>query len=92
MVIYLVSYDITDDHARDRVARLLLEHGQRVQKSVFEISLRQQDELKQLCQRIAAELEEETNVRFYRLCQHCRQDSRQLDGKQVAHFPAVVVV
>ena len=92
MVVYLVSYDITDDHARNRVARILMEHGQRVQKSVFEISLRHAAELEQLCQRIAKELDEETNVRFYRLCQPCQQHSRQLDGSKVAYFPAVVVI
>lgn len=32
---FLISYDIVDDRRRDRVAKLLLRHGDRVQYSVF---------------------------------------------------------
>ena len=32
---YFISYDITDDKRRNRVARILLDYGERVQYSVF---------------------------------------------------------
>jgi hypothetical protein len=34
----------------------------------------------------------ETSVRFYRLCENCRADSHDLEGKPVAHWPAVVII
>ncbi len=32
---YVISYDVVDDRRRDRLYRLLLDHGDRVQYSVF---------------------------------------------------------
>lgn len=32
---YLISYDIADDRRRDKMAKLLLGHGDRIQYSVF---------------------------------------------------------
>lgn len=32
---YFISYDITDDKRRNRVARILLDYGERVQYSMF---------------------------------------------------------
>lgn len=37
---WLLCYDITDDRRRDRVASWLLRFGERVQKSVFEITVK----------------------------------------------------
>lgn len=39
MSLYIAAYDITDDKARQRVAKVLLSYGTRLQKSVFEIWL-----------------------------------------------------
>jgi len=36
---YLLSYDIEDDGARQKLATLLLDYGDRVQKSVYEADL-----------------------------------------------------
>lgn len=37
---WLVAYDVSDDHRRERVARLLSSYGDRVQYSVFVIDAR----------------------------------------------------
>lgn len=37
---WLVAYDVSDDHRRERVARLLNSYGDRVQYSVFVIDAR----------------------------------------------------
>ncbi len=37
--LWIVAYDIGDDRRRAKVARLLVEHGRRIQKSVFEVEL-----------------------------------------------------
>lgn len=67
----VISYDVTDDRRRARVARKLLDYGTRVQYSVFECSV-SEDTLK----RVLAELEQiiepaEDSVRCYRLCRSC---------------------
>ena len=50
---YLAAYDISDDRRRTRVARLLLQYGQRLQKSVFEIEV-DPDELPELRRELGA--------------------------------------
>lgn len=39
----VVAYDVADDKRREQVAEVLLNYGTRVQKSVFECVLRQED-------------------------------------------------
>lgn len=43
---YIVSYDITDDKMRNRVAKLLREEGDRVQYSVFCCQLNPRERVK----------------------------------------------
>ena len=43
---YLVSYDVKDDLRRSRVAKLLLDHGDRVQYSVFCCQLNAQERVR----------------------------------------------
>lgn len=93
MEVYLICFDISDDGIRNRIGKELLKYGDRVQKSVFEISVRKIEELQHL-KEVLAEIvvEEDNNIRFYRLCQNCRQASSTLRGEAVASFPAVVIV
>lgn len=35
MSLYVAAYDVSSDFAREKVARLLIGHGQRLQRSVF---------------------------------------------------------
>lgn len=68
---WVIAYDITDPARLRRVARLLADHGQRVQESVFEcdldvialLSLR-----RQLCDTIDLAAD---SIRYYPLCRHC---------------------
>lgn len=67
----LVSYDIVDDHARARVASVLLGYGRRVQKSVFECVVSER-QLLQMKERISRLVDfGEDSVRFYFLCRRC---------------------
>jgi len=89
---YLVCFDISDHRVRLRVGKLLLRHGQRVQESVFEIALASAHEMQALKKRLTSILEEENEVRFYRLCLDCRKASKRIDGMPLAAFPAVVII
>lgn len=64
----IICYDITDNHRRSKVARLLEGWGERVQESVFEchISATQQRQImSDIAQLINAE---QDKVRYYALC------------------------
>ncbi|MEZ0329681.1 MAG: CRISPR-associated endonuclease Cas2 [Dissulfuribacterales bacterium] len=67
----LVSYDITDDRRRQRVMRLMLNYGKRLQKSVFECHLneKQIDELKREIKALIKPRED--RVRFWSICKMC---------------------
>lgn len=70
--LYLVSYDISDDRARTRMAHLLESYGQRVQYSVFELWLTER-ELDRLQAQLEKAVEAEGAVRLYYLCAACRE-------------------
>ena len=92
MNMYLACFDISDDRSRERVARALLEHGVRVQYSVFEIRLKTPAVLEALKRELRRHVAEEDDVRFYHLCATCRKKSHDLDDAPVAQWPAVVIV
>ena len=65
--LWLISYDMPDDRRRGRVAKLLQGYGERVQYSVFECVL-DDDQCAALRRRMARLVnEQEDSVRFYRL-------------------------
>jgi len=69
---YLVSYDISTDKIRNKVAKKLLDYGKRVQYSVFECDipeLRYKKMYRELAKLM--EKEEEGNIRIYYLCGKC---------------------
>jgi len=70
-VYIVVSYDIVDDKKRLQLAKLMLNYGRRVQKSVFECRIDEKKflEMKGKIERIIDF--EEDSVRYYFLCQRC---------------------
>ena len=69
----MVCYDVEQDSARRRIAEILKDHGERVQWSVFECHL-DQDQMAVLRQRLLAEINQGTDsVRWYPICVWCRE-------------------
>ncbi len=70
----IVSYDISNDRTRDRLAKKLLDFGPRVQFSVFEADIEQKEliNLKKLLGK--TKLEEGDSIRLYKLCGDCVKD------------------
>ena len=68
----VISYDISDDRRRSKVARHLEGYGYRVQYSVFEcdVDARQLLKLQRELRRLVRP-EAQDNVRFYPLCAEC---------------------
>ncbi len=54
MIIYVVCYDVTNDKVRNRISKVLLKYGNRVQYSVFEVMLHSQSELNILTEKLRA--------------------------------------
>lgn len=76
METWVATYDISDDRRRDRVARVLDDFGVRVQESVFEIWMTDED-WHDLQARLTPLLEDGAGeVRFYPLCRACREKVR----------------
>ena len=67
---YVIAYDVEDDGKRTHLSSLLLDYGDRVQKSVFEADL-SPDELAKLLERASKYLDEQDSLRAYPLCQQC---------------------
>lgn len=68
----VVSYDVVSDKRRNRISRLMLDYGTRVQKSVFECNL-EMGQLKRMTERLCKVFEErEDTIRVYALCEGCR--------------------
>ena len=67
----VVSYDVVDDRKRTRMAKTLKNFGERVQKSVFECRVDDQQfiRMKQSLEKIMDMNED--SVRFYFLCKGC---------------------
>jgi CRISPR-associated protein Cas2 len=66
-----ISYDIADNRRRQRLAKLLLNYGHRVQKSVFEVQVDDRQYLK-LKKSIGEIIDwEDDSVRYYFLCSRC---------------------
>lgn len=64
----IITYDVTDDKRREKIATQLKNYGQRVQKSVFECYLEKEQliELKEKLEKIMDFAED--NIRYYYLC------------------------
>ncbi len=68
---YLVCSDICSDSRRRRVVKLMEEHGHRVQKSVFECWL-SQNEFESFKKKIEKIVTDRTDsVRYYPICKKC---------------------
>jgi CRISPR-associated protein Cas2 len=88
----VVSYDIADDKRRAKVMKTLEGHGRRVQYSVFECELRPTD-LDKLQQRLRRLInQQEDDVRFYLLCEHCVAKIAALGKAQTHRHPSSIIV
>jgi len=84
--LWMVAYDISDDRIRRKVRRALSNHGTRVQYSIFECFLVNQEK-HDLQARLAGLIEKGDSIRWYPLCKWCRgRIVRQGPGRET-HNP-----
>ncbi len=86
-MVYLICYDVVSNYRRNKISNLLEGYGMRVQKSVFECILDQQ-QYEMIHRKLTRYLKpEEDQVRFYPMSAHTRrkvvvlglQPERQID-------------
>jgi CRISPR-associated protein Cas2 len=71
VMFYIISYDVSDDKRRTQIAEILKDFGTRVQYSVFECLLTE-DQFTMLRRRLCLYIDPTTDsLRCYRLCQAC---------------------
>jgi CRISPR-associated protein Cas2 len=91
-MLYLVSYDISDDARRHRAMEALKDFGRRVQYSVFECNL-DEAALNELIERLDFEIDPATDsCRFYRICESCAQEVRILGKGDRYAEPGFVII
>lgn len=91
---YLISYDMSTDKLRNKVAKELENYGKRVQYSVFECDISPK-QLKILYGKLTKimSLEKEGNIRIYTLCARCQEKLRIIgDQPEVQDFSDVDVI
>jgi CRISPR-associated protein Cas2 len=88
----LLSYDITDDKRRKRVAKLLENSARRIQYSVFEAFMTE-SELSTLISKILPFIlpSEGDSLMVYRLCGSCALLKRSWGGDVVNWDEAIIV-
>ena len=91
-MLYLVSYDVSDDNRRRHVMEALKDFGRRVQYSVFECNL-DKAALRELVGRLDFEIDSATDsCRFYRLCEACAAEVQILGKGDRYSEPGFVIV
>ena len=64
---YLITYDISNNKIRLKVSKMLLKHGERVQYSVFEVLI-SENELEKVLKKFNKMIDDETDsIRVYKL-------------------------
>ncbi|MHB8579661.1 MAG: CRISPR-associated endonuclease Cas2 [Ignavibacteriaceae bacterium] len=69
-MIYIVTYDISDNKQRLKVSAFLEGFGERVLESVFECKM-QSKNISKLVKQLANLIDEDGSIRIYPLCSDC---------------------
>jgi CRISPR-associated protein Cas2 len=67
---WMIAYDISDHRQRRMIFKLLKDHGQRVQFSVFECELNKKQQ-QVLRKQLREYMEDSDSIRWYPLCRWC---------------------
>jgi CRISPR-associated protein Cas2 len=91
-MLFLISYDVTDDTRRRHVMEALKDYGRRVQYSVFECNLEERG-LEELTRRLDSAIDPaEDSCRLYRLCEACAREVRILGKGDRYGEPGFVII
>lgn len=89
---FVIAYDISDDHRRTRLFKRLKRYGTAVQESVFECHLTpaefvvMRNDIERLIDPAADQ------VRYYHLCEHCARRIQATQASVRTSDPVAIVV
>lgn len=89
---YIICFDISSNKRRYQINKTLQNHGKRVQKSVYEIYIRKESELKQLKKQLRRHMGKDDSIIIYHFPENARQRSENLTGAPIAYFPAAIIL
>jgi len=88
----VTAYDIPDDKRRTRISRVMKSFGDRVQYSVFECNM-EEDELARMRKKLESIIDEEEDlVRIYHLCANCKPDIEIMGHGEVSEDPGLIII
>ncbi len=88
----VVGYDTPDDKRRLRMAKILLDYGYRVQKSVFEIEAPPKL-IDEMIERLKKTVDpQEDSVRIYHICTKCIESADFLGNATLTNTEEVFVL
>ena len=92
-VFILIAYDISSTKRRNRLVKLLSDHGHRVNLSVFECSIKR-PQYNDVREKIAGIINPRLDsVLFYELCANCKDRVEKLgSGSKIEKEKKVVIV
>lgn len=93
---YVVSYDITSDRRRNKIAKTLEGYGTRIQYSVFECRLTEK-KYKEMYRKLMQLMtdEEDGSIRIYSICGNCVGKIRtigEISGQSEQSTEHVIVI
>ncbi len=91
MIYVVVAYDVPDDRHRRKLAKLLLGFGARVQRSVYECELTEQ-EYERLLRRLERVRREEDSIRVYRLPPSVARQTVIFGGPGLVSIPDLTIL
>ena len=90
---YVISYDISSDRVRRKIAKELENYGKRVQYSVFEcdISKKKYKELYSKLLKLMLK-EEEGGIRIYDICASCSKKLVTIGESEIKEDEEVIII
>lgn len=89
---YLISYDIKDDKRRTKIAKVLVDIGDRVQYSVFECIIDEKRLAESIYKIKNLILEKEDSVRVYSLCGDCVKKVRIYGTGRISEDEDLIII
>ena len=88
----VAAYDTPNDRRRLRFAKILLDYGYRVQKSVFEAEA-PREVIQEMIQRLDKVVDQrEDSIRIYHVCQRCLQQVNFIGQAELTNQETVFIV
>lgn len=87
----VIAYDVSDNKRRNKLHKALKSFGEPVEESVFEADI-DQARWQRMFKRVQQIIVEEDKVRFYFLCEDCRNRIVVINGTPPTAAPKRVIV